>query len=349
MTTGYERVLGSMAGAVIGDAMGTATETMTPRRIVEVYGRLDELVAPDYSPFSSGRPAGHCSDDSRQMLLLAERFANTGEVTIEQVIDSILVFASDPVMMERNTGPTTRVVIQRLLAGDDPMVIGRGDPYHFTGVSNGASTKAGPAGWLNPGNIVAAVKDVGVICAPSHNTTVALSGAAAVAGGIAAAMVGATIDEVIGAAIDASRLGIELGLEVGREAAGASVEARILLAVEIARAADNMIDAGAQIGRIIGGGIQTTEAVPAAFGLFAAAKGDPYQGIVGAVNLGDDTDTVACVTGMLCGSYAGIDAVPAHWVQTVSEVNDLDLPALARAVSDRGSTRFAITLTETKE
>lgn len=324
-----------MAGAGIGDAMGTATETMTPRRIREVYGWLDELVPADLSPFSSGRPAGHCSDDSRQMMLLATRFAASGTVTVEQVVDAILEFASDPVMMERNTGPTTRIVIKRLLAGDDPLEIGRGDPYHFTGVSNGGSTKAIPAGWLNPGDIAGAVRDAATICAPSHNTTVALSGAAAIAAAIAVAMLGASPQEILDAGAEGARRGIELGLEVGREAAGASVEQRIRLAAEIVDRAPDLASATTRIGELIGGGIQTTEAVPAAFGLFYASAGDPATGIPAAVNLGDDTDTVACLTGALCGTHAGIGAIPARWVATIGEANDLDILRLATAVAQR--------------
>ena len=74
------KIEGGLAGAVIGDAMGTATETMTRRRIVETYGRLEGLVRPDHSPFSGGRVAGHVSDDSSQMLLICDRFARNGKI-----------------------------------------------------------------------------------------------------------------------------------------------------------------------------------------------------------------------------------------------------------------------------
>lgn len=335
-----DKVLGGMAGAVIGDSMGTATETMTPRRIHEVYGRLDDLVPAEYSPFSSGRPAGHCSDDSRQMLLLAERFSASGTVTVEAVVDSILAFAEDPVLMGRNTGPTTRVAIPRLLAGEDPLVVGRGDPYLNTGTSNGAASKCGPAGWLNPGDIPGAVRDAATICAPSHNTQIAIAGASAISAGIAVALLdGSTVDDVVAACLEGARLGEELGLRVGREVAGASLIVRIQIAVDLARAASDIVEAGEQIGRIVGGGIQTNEAVPAAIGLFVAANGDAREAIVAAVNLGDDTDTVACICGMLAGTFSGTASIPRRWIDTVTEVNHLDLPTLAEAVVSAAKTR----------
>ena len=43
----YERVLGCFYGAAIGDAMGAATETMTPQMILDRYGAyVDQLLAP---------------------------------------------------------------------------------------------------------------------------------------------------------------------------------------------------------------------------------------------------------------------------------------------------------------
>ena len=38
---------------------------------------------------------------------------------------------------------------------------------------------------------------------------------------------------------------------------------------------------------------------------------------LGAVNLGDDTDTVAAVTGSLAGLYYGIDSIPKEWIDKI--------------------------------
>ena len=55
----YERVLGCFYGAAIGDAMGAATETMTPQMILDRYGAyVDQLLAPAMEPFpQAARPA----------------------------------------------------------------------------------------------------------------------------------------------------------------------------------------------------------------------------------------------------------------------------------------------------
>ena len=39
--------------------------------------------------------------------------------------------------------------------------------------------------------------------------------------------------------------------------------------------------------------------------------------VLTAVNLGDDSDTTACVAGALAGAFYGYDAIPAEWVETL--------------------------------
>jgi ADP-ribosyl-[dinitrogen reductase] hydrolase len=39
------------------------------------------------------------------------------------------------------------------------------------------------------------------------------------------------------------------------------------------------------------------------------------ESVLFAVNLGNDADTVACITGMICGSYYGIRNIPVKWIQ----------------------------------
>ena len=41
--------------------------------------------------------------------------------------------------------------------------------------------------------------------------------------------------------------------------------------------------------------------------------------LLAAVNLGDDTDTVAAVAGGLAGLYYGYEAIPEEWLQTIQK------------------------------
>lgn len=325
-----ERIHGGLAAAVIGDSMGTATETMTRRKITEIYGRLTDIVAPDKSPFSNGNPAGRFSDDSSQMLLLAERFAATGRIRIEDVVEQLLSWAEDEELFANTAGPTTREAIRRLRTGEAPHIVGRGDVFYGTGLSNGAAMKVAPAGWLNPGDIVAATRDAAIIATPTHCTQIAISGAAAVAAAVSEAAAGRdSVDDIIAAGIEGAERGERIGIEIGREAAGPSVAKRIAFGVEIARRYDDVWSCLDEISDIIGAGLPTVEAVPTAFALIAGARGDVRESITAAVNVGNDTDTVATIAGAIVGTMSGIGGVPHEWCKLVEDVNNLDLRTLA--------------------
>jgi len=42
-----------------------------------------------------------------------------------------------------------------------------------------------------------------------------------------------------------------------------------------------------------------------------------------AVNLGDDTDTTAAVTGGLAGLYYGFDSIPEKWIDQIKRSNEI--------------------------
>jgi ADP-ribosyl-[dinitrogen reductase] hydrolase len=49
------------------------------------------------------------------------------------------------------------------------------------------------------------------------------------------------------------------------------------------------------------------------------------EAILKSVNLGDDADTVAAITGQLAGAYCGIDGIPEKWLSGLSKVKDIGL------------------------
>jgi ADP-ribosylglycohydrolase len=51
---------------------------------------------------------------------------------------------------------------------------------------------------------------------------------------------------------------------------------------------------------------------------------DNYRNaVLKAVNLGDDTDTTAVVTGDLAGLFYGLEAIPAEWLETLAGSGDI--------------------------
>jgi len=337
------KIFGSLASAVIGDALGAPTEQRSINEIRELFGgRVETFFAPPVdSPYAAGRRAAQITDDSSQMMMLAEAFVRRGgDVTARDVADMLIMWSGNPDYFPHFAGPSTRRAIEALKNGADPNTTGADGREATTGASNGGAMRVAPAGLVHPGDVRGAVQAAAVTCRPSHFTSIGVAGAGAVAAAVAIALQDeATVIDVVRAALAGADLGHEIGAREGREVAGASVRSRIELAVRIASTSSDLDEAIVQIAAQVGTGLHTSEAVPAAIGFFVAAGGDPWQTAVAAANAGDDTDTVGCMASAIAGAYAGADAVPRDMYDQVVQANDLDLERLAAdlAAVARGS------------
>jgi ADP-ribosylglycohydrolase len=334
----YDRILGSLATACIGDALGAPTEQRSVAEIRETWGgRVEQFYAPpDDAPYGKGRKAGQITDDSSQMLYLVDAYIeNGGKITPRAMADALLRWADNGEYFPRFSGPSTLASVARLRAGDDPEQTGKIGRLTTEGTSNGAAMRVGPAGLAHPGDPEAAARDAFVTCLPSHATNLGVSGAASAAAAVATAMIPNTpIMEVIRAAQWGAREGERLGREHGREVGGPTVTKRLDLALEIAARSRTLDDAITEIATTVGSGLHISEAVPAALGVFLAASGDPFLTVVAGANLGDDTDTVACIAGSIAGAFTGFGAVPESLYRQMLAANGLDLEAKAAAFTD---------------
>jgi ADP-ribosylglycohydrolase len=189
--------------------------------------------------------------------------------------------------------------VQALKRGDDPHTTGQ------WGDTNGAAMRISPVGLLHPGNPMAAIEDAATVCIPTHNTSVAISGACAVAAAIAIALTErVSLDTIISAGV----LGAEMGRRRGRIWLGPSVARRIQMAVEIARGPGSELARLRDLYDVVGTSLSTPETVGSAFGVLVMAGGDPKQTAIYAANLSGDADTVGAIACAIAGAYAGINA-----------------------------------------
>ena len=327
----YDRVLGSLATACIGDALGMPAEQRSPAEIQQIWGGwLREFHAPPAdSPYAEGRSAGQITDDASQMMGLVETYIEEPDQLTAQGMGRMLLRWSQTQYYPRFAGPSTKRAVEALREGADAETLGSGGRLSTDGTSNGAAMRVAPAGLRHPGDLDAAIADAVTTCRPSHLTNIGVSGAAAVAAAVSSALIpGAGLLDVVAAARYGAREGHRIGSQVGRDVAGPSIERRIELAVTAAMTADNFPAAVRAVTDVVGSGLAMAEAVPAAIGILVAAGGDPFLTCVGGANCGDDTDTVACIGGSIAGALQGFTAVPQHLYDEVCAVNDLDLKAL---------------------
>ena len=157
----------------------------------------------------------------------------------------------------------------------------------------------------------------------THNTGVALAGAAAVAAAVSAGLDGAGIGEATAFAVDAA----EIASGYGHWVAGADVGARIGWATSLV-AGREQAEAAELIYTLVGTSLATQESVPAAFAVLAAVPDDPWQACLLAASLGGDCDTIAAMVGAVSGACHGVEAFPPEAL-TVIDAHGLGLPELA--------------------
>jgi ADP-ribosylglycohydrolase len=215
-------------------------------------------------------------------------------------------------------GPSTKQALAALAAGADVTEAGR------HGVTNGAAMRVAPVGIATSSRDPRLLEDRVVAASRlTHNTGVALAGAAAVAAAVSAGSDGDPLPVAIGRAVSAAASAGHRGHWV----AAADVAARITWATGLVAGlpSEQVIDT---VYRLVGTSLAAQESVPAAFAV-AAAIPDPWLACRTAASLGGDCDTIAAMAGAIRGASHGAGAFPAAARQTVARVNGLDFGPLA--------------------
>ena len=324
--TSMDRVAGCLLGVAAGDAMGMPSELMSRSKVKSDFGLITGFApAPLDHPIVAGYEAGRFTDDTCMTLCVAESIISCGgQVDPRAIGRAILDWAeATDAFAAGALGPSSRMALAALKQGVPAEQTGiRGD-------TNGAAMRVAPIAMISsPSDIGQLVERVHQASMVTHNTNIAIAGAAMLAAAMSAAMETADWQVIWSAA----RAAFELGADRGQDTFGASSWARLALALGFVdkdndhqRLMDDLYD-------LIGAGIATTESVPVAMALAYEAKGDPGRAILSAANLGGDCDTIGAMAGGLAGAYAGASAFPLGWRATIEEVNSVDLMATARAL-----------------
>lgn len=330
MTTRLERALGAFYGLALGDALGMPTQVMSRQDVVRVYGTLTgfEPARPD-NPVSAGMPAGSVTDDTDQAVIVA-RLIDEGRGHIDPLRLAHELLDWEKEMRAKGSfdllGPSTKAALDAVARGVPPREAGR------NGTTNGAAMRATPVGIAFAADPLDMFVDrVVESCQVTHDTTLGIAGAAAVAAAVSAGIDGASLTEAVGTAVAASHAGARRGHWI----AGADIASRIEWAYDLVR---DLPEAEAldRIVALVGTSVASQESVPAAFAVLAVADGDPWRAALLAANLGGDSDTIGAIAGAVAGAVGGLSALPAEAVRTLRTVNSLDLePLTARLLTYR--------------
>lgn len=345
------RATGCLTGAAVGDALGGATEGWTPDQIRERWGGWVEGIVPPYhADWRTARPIapyhkgdGHVTDDTLMTHLLIEVYEEKGDHLDAYDLATLLVpkLIARPRWipeLEAEALPLQRVFLaEKYLAlrlhwaHVDPREAGVGNA-----VNCGAAMYAAPIGVVNaadPDGAYAEAIDV----AGAHQCSYGREAAGVMAAAVAEAVSpDATVDSVIAAA-----------LRLAKDGTRTAIDAACATAVKIdhwtngvesgaLRDAIRPYDTVADTYRDQGLGarrpsrLHSIEELPLALAFLLIADGDWRDTVLGAVNYGRDSDSIATMGGALAGALGGREAVPTDLVEAVSTASRLDLIGPAR-------------------
>lgn len=329
----FDKVFGAVAAANIGSAIGAAVEWVSVpgggwKAVEDTFGWVDQPIAwvqkdrdvrywnnsPRLHYFHMDMEPGMTEDGAEIRYLLAlAMIEKKGRVGVDELADiwKREIKRSD---IGRLVNPHIAIHFDRLAAGDDvtripPRLIGSMTPW--PGLVD-AAHMIGPVGIINACDPAQAAQDTEEICLllqpPASG---GVEGSKAIAAATAEAFrPDATVESIVAASkAHVSRNTREIIDEV----------------LAIARQYPDIRAFREPIRKHFMPTYPYADAVETAaeaIGLFWITKGDVREGLVGATNLGRDTDCIGGMLGPICGAFKGIAGVPAEWVDLVQKAID---------------------------
>jgi ADP-ribosylglycohydrolase len=289
------RARGCLVGLAIGDALGGPTEGLLPETIRMRWGRVTDFLGESQTG----------SDDTEYALLNARLLLQHGtQISAEAIAggwQKEIISASNTY---KGAGFSEMLAIRNLQEGLLPPHSGR----HLHAWSDGLAMRVAPFGIVAAGRPELAARLAEMDGSVTHAGEGIFAGQA-VAAAIACAMGGASVDAVVSAALAViphdswTSTGIQRAVSLGAKSP------------DIWSALDPLYHEIVCVSYFWSD--IAPEAVALAFGIFVASRGNFCDAVLGGVNIGRDTDTIAAIAGAIAGAREGIDALPGEWIRQV--------------------------------
>lgn len=332
LTVQQSKIYGALAAAAIGDSMGTVSEGFSPEFLKCRYGGyITDLLEPTDDGMTINAHTGMVSDDFSVAYYTAEiLLEHHSPMTRELAIKGLMRWWEHP-EYTCYVGPSTRNGIMKLI--DPEKAVSKASPLKCLNglATNGGGMKAGIMGVFNPRRCDDAIDDAITMCSLTHNNPISLSAACAVAAATAKAFEPNTgYYDLLEAGLYGARKGYRKTFDTMQPISGCSVEKRMLQAIELGlRCQGDFQRAMTEIADTVGCGLYAYEAIPGAFGMIAACKGDLMQTLYMGVNAGSDADSLACMVGYILGALHGDGAIPRKFLTLIDRANQFDLRKMA--------------------
>lgn len=290
-----KRIIGVLKGGALGDAYGMPTEFWSYQKLKNEFpDGINEMMASLENQFiPRSLPQGSITDDTINTLMILETIEkNKGVLEAEDYIQALTSWIENSENAELVSGPSTLRAVR---------AIKNGLPMEKSGIgntTNGAAMKISPIGLISDyKNLEQLIENVHEICYPTHNTSIAVTGAAVVAACISyVASGGQQINDLWELALKT----VEKSKGYGIDFPSPSLEFRIRYAREIVERYQGE-DAIEKLVFELGTGVETIETIPAVLAIVQIANGNPTKAARIGAGIGADTDTIASIAASICG------------------------------------------------
>ena len=340
-----ERAVGCLAGAAVGDALGGATEGWESSEIHEHFGgwvegivesirRTRKLEKP-FSPFHKGD--GHVTDDTLMTRVLVRAYGLKRDHLDAYDVEALML----PEIVDRKTWipelGREDLLYHRLFLAEKWLVLklryGHADPRD-AGVGNivncGAAMYIAPVGIANAGDPDGAYAEA-LDLSGAHQSSYGREAAGVLAAAVAEAMrPDATVDDVVAVSVrlakDATRTAIEAVADAAAKLTGwrdgglAQLRAAFVPYDSVGEPYASPAQDARTPSRL-----HAIEEVPIAIGMLVATGGDYAETVLGGVNYGRDSDSIAAMGGALAGALGGSGVLRRDWVDDVSRASRIDV------------------------
>jgi len=305
-----ERLLGSIGGCAVGDALGAPFEGALPACIC-----LNPVEEPQFREIP-GYPIGQYTDDTQLTMAIMRAVCRTGDVEGASIAREFVRLWQTGEIVGAGASCTDAVynMLNRGLSWEEA-----GTPQGRAG--NGTAMRAAPIGLWNYSHPDDIEDDARISSIITHNDTRSIGGTVAVAKSVSLCVNSTEIhpSDFLGRISESVR---------GTSGVLADCLDELIswLHLEPSEALPRIYAAGKPDMGSRNPPYVTAYVIPTvicALYCFLRTPHDFIESVVGAINAGGDTDTVAAITGSISGAFNGFSSIPQNLVRTLKDSEEI--------------------------
>lgn len=311
------KIMGTLVGMTLGDSLGMPGELWTKSQIRHQLGYIDTFKdGPQNNEVACYFSAGQFTDDSAQALLFLDTVCEYHTIPETSILaKKLLKWINDVNGFEKNLlGASSKSALLAHSKNEDYTL------YTSKAETNGAAMRIAPLGCIIDGHdLNTMAKAVAKISKVTHSTDVTIAGASMIAQAVASAILGKNFDEILNDVFKVH----DIALTLGTPTYSANSKARLKIAISLLNKCKNDDEVSQMIYDVIGTGVLSSEAVPAALAIAYYCQ-NPEKAAIMCANLGGDTDTIGAMACAICGAYTGVEKIRPEWISILEKVNHIN-------------------------